>query len=109
MNCGSGCCAVFQAHRYTGHHSLLRLWPTGHRSVRKKPSKKRIGRQRPAVALRPTWGRVFIVGGRWKGQMGYYDDDVGHLCIVYPDQGEGYVLLRPSSIIEAPDVGDMVH
>lgn len=32
------------------------------------------------------WGRVFIVGGRWKGKMGYYDDDEdGAYCVVYPD------------------------
>ncbi len=41
--------------------------------------------------------------------MGYYDDDEGNLCIVYPDGVRGYVLLRPSSIMEAPETDDTIH
>ena len=41
--------------------------------------------------------------------MGYYDDDEGNLCIVYPDGVQGYVLLRPSSIVEAPEAEDTIH
>jgi hypothetical protein len=38
--------------------------------------------------------------------MGYYDDDAdGGYCIVYPDDVEGYVLVRSSSIVEAPGGG----
>jgi len=56
------------------------------------------------------WGRVFIVGGRWKGRMGYYDDDEdGGYCVVYPDGVKGYVLVRPSSIVEAPEPEDTIH
>jgi hypothetical protein len=57
----------------------------------------------------PPWGRVFIVGGRWKGRMGYYDDEDGGYCVVYPDGVEGYVLVRPSSIVEAPEPEDTIH
>jgi len=53
---------------------------------------------------------VFIVGGRWKGKMGYYDDDEGEgYCVVYPDGVKGYVLVRPTSIVEAPEPDDTIH
>lgn len=42
--------------------------------------------------------------------MGYYDDDAdGGYCIVYPDDESGYVLVRPSSIVEAPELEDTIH
>jgi hypothetical protein len=42
--------------------------------------------------------------------MGYYDDDEdGGYCVVYPDGVKGYVLVRPSSIVEAPEDDDMIH
>jgi hypothetical protein len=52
---------------------------------------------------------VFIVAGRWKGRMGYYDDDEGGFCIVYPDGVKGYALVRSSSIVEAPEPADTIH
>ena len=59
---------------------------------------------------RSLWGRVFILGGRWKGKMGYSDDDEdGDYCVVYPDGVTAYVLVRPSSIVEAPEPEDTVH
>ena len=58
---------------------------------------------------RPRWGSVFIVAGRWKGRMGFYDDDDRCYCIVYPDGARQPVLVRPSSIVEAPEPGDLVH
>jgi hypothetical protein len=42
--------------------------------------------------------------------MGYYDDDAGvGYCIVYPDNVNGYVLVRSSSIVEAPELEDTIH
>jgi|SRR5579862_8807227 len=58
---------------------------------------------------RPRWGRVFIVAGRWKGCRGTYDDDDRGYCIVYPDGVATPVLVRPSSIIEAPEPGEPLH
>ena len=58
---------------------------------------------------RPRWGRVFIVAGRWKGRMGSYDDDDRCYCVVYPEGARKPVLVRPSSIIEAPEPDDVVH
>ena len=55
------------------------------------------------------YGRVFIIAGRWKGRRGFYDDDEGSYCVVYPDGVNGYVLVRPSSLVEAPDEEDTVH
>lgn len=53
---------------------------------------------------------MFILGGRWKGKMGYSDDDEdGDYCVVYPDGVTAYVLVRPSSIVEAPEPEDTVH
>lgn len=76
------------------------------KSVRKRSSQV----QQSSATSRPPWGRVFIVAGRWKGRMGYYDDDAdGGYCIVYPDDVEGYVLVRSSSIVEAPEVEDTIH
>lgn len=72
---------------------------TGHRRQR--------SRVRPgAISGKPQWGRVRIVAGRWKGRAGSYDDDEGRYCIVYPDGVDGYVLVRPSSIVQAPRSGD---
>ena len=34
---------------------------------------------------------------------------VPRLRIVYPDGVQGYVLLRPSSIVEAPELEDTIH
>jgi hypothetical protein len=58
---------------------------------------------------RLRWGRVFIVAGRWKGHLGTYDDDDRGYCIVYPDGVRQAVLVRPSSIVEAPEPDDTVH
>jgi hypothetical protein len=58
---------------------------------------------------RPRWGRVFIVAGRWKGRLGTYDDDDRGYCVVYPDGVATPVLVRPTSIIEAPEPDDVVH
>lgn len=41
--------------------------------------------------------------------MGYYDDDDDGYCIVHPDGVKGYVLLRPTSIVEAPEEDDTIH
>ena len=42
--------------------------------------------------------------------MGYYDDDESdRYCIVYPDSVKGCVLVRPSSIVEAPEPEDTIH
>ena len=41
--------------------------------------------------------------------MGYYDDDEGQYCIVYPEGMTGYALMRPSSIVEAPEADDTIH
>jgi hypothetical protein len=75
-----------------------------------KRGRQKAPTERPAPIQRPPWGRVFIVRGRWKGRMGYYDDDdEGGYCIVYPDRVKGYVLLRPTSIMEAPESEDTIH
>ena len=51
-----------------------------------------------------------MLPGVWKGRMGYCDDDAdGGYCIVYPDNVRGYVLVRPSSIVEAPELEDTIH
>ncbi len=67
------------------------------KSVRKRSSRV----QQPSATSRPPSGRVFIVAGRWKGRMGYYDDDAdGRVLHCDPDDVKGYVLVRPSSIVE---------
>lgn len=58
---------------------------------------------------RPAWGRVFIVAGRWKGHLGTYDDDDRGYCVVYPGGVANPVLVRPTSILEAPEPDDVVH
>jgi hypothetical protein len=55
------------------------------------------------------YGTVFIVAGRWKGHRGFYDDDDGRYCIVYPEDAIGYVLVRASSLVEAPEAEDTIH
>ncbi len=55
------------------------------------------------------YGEVFIVAGRWRGRRGYYDDDEGPYCIVYPHGVNGYVLVRPSSLVEAPEEDESIH
>lgn len=47
------------------------------------------------------YGIVLIVNGRYKGFLGYYDDDdcgSGVNGIVYPDGHDGYVVVRLSSL-----------
>ena len=65
------------------------------------------------TALRETWplryGEVFIVGGRWKGRRGYYDDDEGPYCVVYPEGVKGYLFVRASSLIEALEEDEAIH
>ena len=55
------------------------------------------------------YGWVFIVAGRWKGHKGFYDDDHGPYCVVYPEGANGYVLVSPSSLIEAPEEDESIH
>jgi hypothetical protein len=77
--------------------------------VRSRPPRKSTADQDSTPGA-PPWGRVFIVAGRWKGRRGYYDDDeCGGYCIVYPDGVDGYVLVRPTSIVEAPEPDDTIH
>ncbi len=45
-----------------------------------------------------------VVGGQ-----DTHDDDDGGYCVVYPDGVDGYVLVRPSSIMEAPESEDTIH
>lgn len=68
-----------------------------------RPAIRRHSSSRFPLRIQPDWGRVLIVSGRWKGRMGYYDNDEGAYCIVYPDGMTDYVLLRPSSIVKAPE------
>lgn len=63
----------------------------------------------PYCEDRPTYGHVFIVAGRWKGRRGYYDNDDGTYCIVYLQNVDGWVRVRPSSLVEAPGPDDLLH
>lgn len=100
----SGCCpAARSIHDFPSHRLwfLTRVpWQIG--TVAKVSTNRNGGE-------RPRWGRVYIVAGRWKGRLGSYDDDDRGYCIVYPDGVAKPVLVRPSSIIEAPEPGEPMH
>lgn len=51
--------------------------------------------------MRPVeYGPVIIIGGRYKGQIGLYDDDEGGRPIVYLFRKLGYVTLKSESYLE---------
>ena len=58
---------------------------------------------------RPPFGHVFVIAGRWKGRRAYYDDDEGAFCIIYLEGIDGYVRVKPGSIVEAPGPCDTIH
>jgi len=41
--------------------------------------------------------------------MGYYDDNDWEYCLVHPDGVKSYVLVRASSIVEAPEVEEAIR
>lgn len=52
------------------------------------------------MIVRGEWGPVRVLSGRYKGQVGYYDDDEGRHCVVYLGVpfARPAVLFKPSQL-----------